>query len=68
MIQVTKFDGSPLVLNAEWIQSVEQTPDTIITLTTGYKLLVRERVETIVEAFNAYQKEKFSSIKGGNTP
>ena len=58
MIQVTKFDGTPIMLNAEWIQSVETTPDTLINLTTGFKLIVREPVEKVVEAFNAYQRGK----------
>jgi flagellar protein FlbD len=58
MIQVTKFDGTAIMLNAEWIQSVENTPDTLITLTTGYKLIVREPVAKVVEAFNAYQRGK----------
>lgn len=64
MILVTKFDGKSIMLNAEWIQSVEPTPDTLITLTTGYKLIVREPVETVVEAFNAYQQGKLSLRKG----
>jgi flagellar protein FlbD len=57
MIQVTKIDGTSIVLNAEWIQSVEKTPDTLITLTTGLKILVRDRVEEIVEAFKSYKRE-----------
>ena len=56
MIRVTKFDGTPMVLNAEWIQSVEETPDTVITLTTGAKILVQEKVEKVIEAFEDYKK------------
>ena len=57
MIRVTKFDGKPIVLNAEWIQSVEATPDTLITLTTGFQLLVREKQDEVVEAFIKYKNE-----------
>lgn len=57
MIPVTKFDGSRVILNAEWIQSVENTPDTLITLTTGFKLLVKETVDDVVEKFKAYKRE-----------
>ena len=56
MIRVTKFDGREIMLNAEWIQSVEATPDTLITLTTGFQLLVRDRVDEIVSAVKEYKK------------
>ena len=57
MIRITKMDGTSMILNAEWIQSVERTPDTVITLTTGIKILVRDPVEKIVEAFKNYKRE-----------
>jgi flagellar protein FlbD len=60
MIRVTRLDGTPLVLNADWIQSVESTPDTLITLTTGFKLIVTEDVERIVAAVKVYKRESFS--------
>ena len=56
MIRVTKMDGRPIVLNADWIQSVERTPDTLITLTTGFKLIVQDSVDDIVGAFMSYKK------------
>jgi len=52
------MDGRPLMLNAEWIQSVESTPDTMITLTTGFKLLVRDRLDEVVAAFHAYKRRQ----------
>jgi flagellar protein FlbD len=48
---VTKFDGKEILLNADWIQSVEETPDTLITLTNGYKLIVRNPSEEILTAY-----------------
>ena len=57
MIRVTKFDGRALVLNAEVIQSVEATPDTLITLTTGQQILVKDKVDAVVEAFKEYKKD-----------
>lgn len=56
MIVVTKLNGEPLVLNAELIELVERTPDTVVTLTTGRKLLVRESVEEIVRRVLEYKK------------
>ena len=57
MIQVTKLNGKEIFLNAEWIQSVESTPDTLITLTTGAIIIVKNPVEQIIEAFKKYQRE-----------
>ncbi|HHV18514.1 MAG TPA: flagellar FlbD family protein, partial [Thermoanaerobacterales bacterium] len=37
MIELTKFSGKTFVLNAELIQTIESTPDTVVTLTTGKK-------------------------------
>lgn len=48
MINVTKINGSSLVVNAELIKYIETTPDTMITLTTGDKLIVKEPAGEIV--------------------
>lgn len=48
MIHVTRLNGSELVLNAELIESVEATPDTVISLTTDHKWVVRESVDVVV--------------------
>ena len=56
MIPITKFDGKTIMLNPEHIQTVEATPDTIITLTTGSQLIVKDKVEAIVAAFKDYKK------------
>jgi len=58
MIRVTRLDGTPLMLNAEWIQSIESTPDTLITLTTGFKLLVRDRLDDVVTSFHEYKRRQ----------
>ena len=39
MIELTKFNDSKITVNAEIIESIEETPDTVITLTTGKKLV-----------------------------
>lgn len=64
MIRVTKFDGTPIILNADWIQSIENTPDTLITLTTGFKLLVRNGTEELIEAYKKYKRESSNIFKG----
>ena len=59
MIRVTRFDGKEIVLNADWIQSVETTPDTLITLTSGVKIIVKDSVEEVVSAFKKYKRESY---------
>ncbi|MCB0418122.1 MAG: flagellar FlbD family protein [Bdellovibrionales bacterium] len=64
MIRLTKFDDSEILINADWIQSVEDTPDTVITLTTGLKLIVREKANEVAAAFKEYKKEILNAPKG----
>ncbi len=49
MIAVTRLDGTPLMVNLDQIQQVEQTPDTLLTLENGETLMVRETPQEIVE-------------------
>ena len=48
MIEVTRINHLPLILNADLIEHIETTPDTIISLTNGQKLVVLESVEEII--------------------
>ena len=48
MIQLTRINHLPLVLNSDLIEHLESTPDTVISLTTGQKMVVRETVEEVV--------------------
>ncbi len=55
MISVTRFNGTRFYLNAELIQTVEGTPDTVISLTNGVKIIVKEPPETVVDRILSYQ-------------
>jgi flagellar protein FlbD len=57
MIFVSRLDGKRLVINGELIELIEQTPETLITTTTGKKVVVKESVEEIVEKVKQYKKE-----------
>ena len=63
VIRITKFDGKSMILNADWIQSVEETPDTVITLTTGSKILVKDSVAEVVSAFEDYKRRQHFSYQ-----
>lgn len=61
MIKVTRLDHSELIVNAELIETVESTPDTVITLTSGKKLVVSEAVEEVVRRVMEYRRHVHSS-------
>ena len=56
MIYVTRLDGSQLVVNADLIETVEHTADTVITLLDGKKLVVKTLVEEVVERIIGYRQ------------
>lgn len=57
MIKLTRIDGSELTVNANLIEVVEATPDTVVTLITSRKLLVKESPEEIVQATIEHYKQ-----------
>ena len=48
MIAVTRLNNRPLVINPDLIVSIEETPDTIITLSNGEKITVQEKVKEVI--------------------
>lgn len=56
MIRVTRLNGSEFIINAELIKFVEATPDTIVTLRDGEKLVVREAPDLIIERSIQYAR------------
>ena len=64
MISVTRFNDSTLIINADLIQTVEETPDTVITLTTGTKFIVKEKSKEIVDKVENKHIDKFLRTDG----
>ena len=56
MIPVTKFNRSVLQINATLIESVESTPDTVITLMNGKKLIVLETVDEVLALIESFYR------------
>lgn len=56
MIELTKLQNAKIVVNADMIEFVESTPDTLITTSTGKKLMVQESVEKVIELVIAYRR------------
>lgn len=57
MIDVTKMNGGSITVNADLIETVEETPDTIITLTTGKKMIVKESRQEVKNLVKSYRSE-----------
>ena len=56
MIKVTRLNDSVLMINVEMIQSLQATPDTVITFTNHDRLMVKEPVEEISQRIVEYQR------------
>lgn len=54
MITLTRLNGSHICVNAFLIEHLEETPDTVVTLTNGHHFLVRESINEIVDAAVSY--------------
>lgn len=59
MIDVTRLNDSKLTINADLIEKVEESPDTVITLTSGNKFIVKESRQEIKNLVILYKKEIF---------
>ena len=62
MIQVTRLNHLPLVLNSDLIEHIEVTPDTVISLTTGQKFVVLETAGEVVQRVIAFRKTIHSFV------
>ncbi len=56
MIRLTRLNDSEFVVNAEMIEFVEATPDTIVSLQSGKKVMVTEPLEEVVDRIVAYRR------------
>jgi flagellar protein FlbD len=55
MIELTRLNGNPMVLNSDLIKMAEASPDTMLTLINGEKLIVREDCSEVMERVLAYR-------------
>jgi flagellar protein FlbD len=56
MIELTRLNNEKVVVNADLIEFVEQTPDTLISTTSGKKVMVRESVGEVIRRVIAYRR------------
>jgi flagellar protein FlbD len=62
MIQLTRLNGIPIVLNSDLIKTAEASPDTMLTLINGEKIIVREPCEEVTEKVLAYRARLLSVV------
>jgi flagellar protein FlbD len=55
MIPVTRLDGTTFHVNPDLIETIDATPDTLLTLTTQKKLMVRESPAQVIDAVVAFR-------------
>ena len=63
MIALRRLNGQEFVLNADYIESAESTPDTILTLTTGKKIVVKNPIDDVVRKVVKYKQLCNSTIQ-----
>jgi flagellar protein FlbD len=68
MIRLTRLNHVPLVLNSDLIEHIDVTPDTVITLTTGQILRVRESAEEVVERIVDFRRRTLALREGPAEP
>jgi flagellar protein FlbD len=59
MIRLTRLNRVPLVLNSDLIEHIDVTPDTVITLTTGQILRVRETADQVIHRIIEFRRQIF---------
>ena len=62
MIELTRLNGTPIVLNSDLIKTAEASPDTMLTLINGEKLIVRETCSEITERVLAYRARLLAGV------
>ncbi len=56
MIELTRLNNEKIVVNADLVEFLERTPDTLVTTSTGKKLMVKETIDEVIEKVIAYHQ------------
>jgi flagellar protein FlbD len=60
MIELTRLNNNPFIINSDLIKLIENTPDTVLTLVTGEKIVVSESSAQVVESIIKFRRKIFS--------
>jgi flagellar protein FlbD len=62
MIELTRLNGSAMVVNSDLIKTAEASPDTMLTLINGEKLIVREAIGEVIERVLEYRARLLAAV------
>jgi flagellar protein FlbD len=62
MVKLTRLNGNTMVLNSDLIKTAEASPDTMLTLINGEKMIVREELEEVVERVLSYRARLLATV------
>ena len=62
MIRLTRLNGQELAVNSDLIKFIEKAPDTVVTLTNGEKIIVRENTDQILERVIAFRRAVLTGL------
>lgn len=68
MIQLTRLNNTNLTINSDLIKFVEQSPDTVVTLLNGEKILVRESAGEILDRIIEFRRRVLAGMSLWHTP
>ena len=60
MIELTRINGTKVLVNPDLMELVEETPDTVVAFTTGRKIIVKESRQEIKNLVKLYRKDIFA--------
>jgi flagellar protein FlbD len=62
MIALRRLNNEPIMVNPDLIETLEATPDTVVTLTNGNKLLVRDSMDEVREKIVEFKRQIYSPV------
>lgn len=65
MIALTRLNGHPLMINCDLIESLEETPDTVVTLVSGNKLVVRDKMRDVQQKIIDFKRKIYGPGESG---
>ena len=63
MIRLKRLNGKEVVVNCDFIEFIESTPDTVVTLVAGNKLVVCETIDEVIGKVVEYKQKVYSRLK-----
>ena len=65
MIALTRLNGHPVMVNSDLIEQIEETPDTVVTLTSGNRIIVRDSMLEIQQKIVAFKRRIHGPAEAG---